>query len=280
MNNLLLAGIYRRLKDWLFWIVLGVSLAVGVFFGLNFRSQMVFDDFFVMPIFALLGVFIALSIGREYSDGTIRNKLIAGHTKGAIFVSELILNIISCSLIFVVYFGVFICLATYILPAMAFGDAVIVIVGYYLLNISFAVIFTVVSCLIPSRAIGVVVCMLLFMAMMVGSTQIAFMLAQPEVVTIEHYDADNNLIDTEEYDNPDYVDGAARVVLQTLDNALPYGQLDTYLSYMMSYSHSPNPQAVAAGYESVLHSYPLYSLALIIALSGGGLLLFRKRDFK
>ena len=280
MNNLLLAGIYRRLKDWLFWIVLGVSLAVGVFFGLNFRSQMVFDDFFVMPIFALLGVFIALSIGREYSDGTIRNKLIAGHTKGAIFVSELILNIISCSLIFVVYFGVFICLATYILPAMAFGDAVIVIIGYYLLNISFAVIFTVVSCLIPSRAIGVVVCMLLFVAMMVGSTQISFMLAQPEVTTIEHYDANENLIDTEEHENPAYIGGAARIILQTLDNALPYGQLDTYLSYMMIYSHSPNPQAVAAGYQGVLYSYPLYSLVLIAVLSGVGLLVFRKRDFK
>lgn len=280
MNNLLLAGMYRRLKDWLFWIVLGVSLAVGIFFGLNFRTQMVFDDFFVMPVFALLGVFIALSIGREYSDGTIRNKLIAGHTKGAIFTSELILNIIACSLIFVVYFGAFLCLAAHSLPAMPFGDAVIVVVGYYLLNISFAVIFTVVSCLIPSKAIGVVVCMLLFMAMMVGSTQIAFILAQPEVATIEHYDADHNLIDTEEYDNPDYVDGAARVILQTLDNTLPYGQLDTYLSYMMIYSHSPNPQAVAAGYEGVLHSYPLYSLALIIVLSCVGLLVFRKRDFK
>ena len=245
---------------------------------------MVFDDFFVMPIFALFGVFISLSIGREYSDGTIRNKLIAGHTKGSIFISELILNIIlniiSCSLIFVVYFGVFLCLAAHTLPAMAFGDAVIVIIGYYLLNISFAVIFTVVSCLIPSRAIGVVVCMLLFVAMMVGSTQISFMLAQPEVTTIEHYDANENLIDTEEHENPAYIGGAARIILQTLDNALPYGQLDTYLSYMMIYSHSPNPQAVAAGYQDVLYSYPLYSLSLIIILSGIGLVVFRKRDFK
>lgn len=280
MNNLLRAGMYRRLKDWLFWIVICVSLAVGIFFGLNFRTQMVFDDFFVMPVFALLGVFIALSIGREYSDGTIRNKLIAGHTKGTIFLSELILNIIACSLIFVVYFGAFLCLAAHSLPAMPFGDAVIVVVGYYLLNISFAVIFTVVSCLIPSRAIGVVVCMLLFVAMMVGSTKIDFMLAQPEVTTIEHYDGNENLIDAEEQDNPAYIGGAARVILQTLDNTLPYGQLDTYLSYMMIYTHSPNPQAVAAGYEGVLHSYPLYSLALIIVLSGVGLLVFRKRDFK
>ena len=163
---------------------------------------------------------------------------------------------------------------------MAFGDAVIVIIGYYLLNISFAVIFTVVSCLIPSRAIGVVVCMLLFVAMMVGSTQISFMLAQPEVTTIEHYDANENLIDTEEHENPAYIGGAARIILQTLDNALPYGQLDTYLSYMMIYSHSPNPQAVAAGYQGVLYSYPIYSLLLIAALLGVGLLVFRKRDFK
>lgn len=66
MSKLLRAGMYRRLKDWLFWITLGVSLLVGIMFGLNFRSQTVFDDFYVMPIFALLGVFVALSIGREY----------------------------------------------------------------------------------------------------------------------------------------------------------------------------------------------------------------------
>ena len=46
------------------------------------------------------------------------------------------------------------------------------------------------------------------------------------------------------------------------------------------YSHSPNPQAVAAGYQDVLYSYPLYSLSLIIILSGIGLVVFRKRDFK
>ena len=81
-------------------------------------------------------------------------------------------------------------------------------------------------------------------------------------------------------ENPAYIGGAARIILQTLDNALPYGQLDTYLSYMMIYSHSPNPQAVAAGYQDVLYSYPLYSLSLIIILSGIGLVVFRKRDFK
>jgi len=115
---------------------------------------------------------------------------------------------------------------------------------------------------------------------MVGSTQISFMLAQPEVTTIEHYDANENLIDTEEHENPAYIGGAARIILQTLDNVLPYGQLDTYLSYMMIYSHSPNPQAVAADYQDVLYSYPLFSLLLIVVLSGVGLLVFRKRDFK
>lgn len=108
------------------------------------------------------------------------------------------------------------------LPAMPFSDAVIV-VGYYLLNISFAVIFTVISCLIPSRAIGVVVCMLLFVTMMVGSTQIDFMLEQPEVTTIERHDGNGNLIDTEEQDNPAYVGGIERAIFQTLDNTLPYG---------------------------------------------------------
>lgn len=106
------------------------------------------------------------------------------------------------------------------------------------------------------------------------------MLSQPEIATIEHYDGQGNLTNTEEFPNPNYIDGIARNALELCDNALPYGQLDTYLSYMMIFTHSPNPQAVAAGYRNVLIGYPFYSLGLIILLSGVGLLVFRKKDFK
>lgn len=71
MRNLLRAGLYRLSKDILFWIAVGVSLLVGIIFGLSYRSQSIFDDFFIMPVFLSLGVFISLSVGREYSNGTI-----------------------------------------------------------------------------------------------------------------------------------------------------------------------------------------------------------------
>lgn len=280
MRNLLCAGIYRLSKNLLFWLALGISIIVGIVFGLSYRSQTIFDDFFVIPIFISFGIFISLSVGREYSSGTFRNKLVAGYKKATIFFSELLLHIIACSLIFVAYFGVFFVLSSTLLPTMPLSDALLIIWGYYLLNIAFAVIFTVVSCLIPSRSIGVVVCMIVFVAMMVGSTQIDFMLAQPENSTIEYMDGYGNVTGTEEVANPNYVDGVERHILEICDNALPYGQLNTYLSYMMLYTYSTNPEAVAVGYGSVLWAYPLYSVGLIVILSGVGLLVFRKRDFK
>lgn len=45
MRNLLRAGLYRLSKDILFWIAVGVSLLVGIIFGLSYRSQSIFDDF-------------------------------------------------------------------------------------------------------------------------------------------------------------------------------------------------------------------------------------------
>ena len=48
-------------------------------------------------------IFIGLFIGTEYSNGTMRNKLVIGHSRGAIYFSNLAVCIAAALLIHIVY---------------------------------------------------------------------------------------------------------------------------------------------------------------------------------
>lgn len=289
MRKLLYAGIYRRVREPLFWVAFAVCVLTETLYGISMGysinnpfNGLGFDDFYFFPVFVALGVFISMSQGREYSDGTIRNKIIAGHSRTSIFLSEVLLNLLSCSLIFIVYFSIFILVIHKILPPIPVSHAVLLIFGYYLVHLSYAVLHTVVGSLIPSRAVGVVASMVLFFATMMGSYQLESMLGQPEKIAIESWDEERReSIIVEEFDNPRYLKGAKRTLCQVAENVLPYSHINQYCSYMQAYIYSENPDEFAQNADrNIVYGQPLYSFTFMILLTGIGLAAFRKKDFK
>ena len=96
MINLLSAHLFRMKKSSLFWGCLLISSAAGAWQSIQTfleygRQQSVDIIFFVytMLIGLLLSVFLPLFFGSEYSDGTIRNKLAAGHTRLSVYLTSL-----------------------------------------------------------------------------------------------------------------------------------------------------------------------------------------------
>lgn len=86
MNDLLKATFYRLKKDTTMWLFLFISIGIA---GITiFRNQqnmnMGFDvklDELVSSFTVLIGLFIAIFVsifvGKEYSDGIIRNKIVS-----------------------------------------------------------------------------------------------------------------------------------------------------------------------------------------------------------
>ena len=93
MTNLMISGFKRLLKNRAFQITAAVVAVVGLFeIFMMYRDSIIEMDtpyldgglfsFAALGVFALAAV-VPLFVGSEYSDGTIRNKVVVGHHRGA-----------------------------------------------------------------------------------------------------------------------------------------------------------------------------------------------------
>ena len=95
MKNLLRAGVRRYTYNIVFWLSIVFTIVVSVLSAKNTR-EFYFDDFYCILIFFAFAVLISWIVGRENDEGIFRNKVVSGHTKGQIYISELILGVGAC----------------------------------------------------------------------------------------------------------------------------------------------------------------------------------------
>lgn len=276
MNKLLRQNLYRLKHNKVFWLgmifMFGFAL-LRVFTDLN--EQILYDSvtepqklFFTSVIFVgVVGsVFSSLFLGTEYSDGTLRNKLIVGRTRVAIYLS----SFITVSIAMLLFLG------AYFVPAFVLGLAIfgaptcpwLMILVYFLssitLTLAYSALLTALGACIQNRAISAVVAILTIILLFGGAT-----ICQAKLEAPEFYDGFiyvDNLGNTmqETSPNPQYISGTEREVYQALLDVNPAGQ-----SFQVS------------GYKSVYpFRLPLYALAVIIIATYLGLVIFRREDLK
>ena len=99
MDRLFCASLKRVWKNKCFWLCMGAMSAYIIWY-MRSRCQIVSEDLtneeksledyyfqFSLVIGLLSAVFSTIFLSREYSDGTVRNKIIAGHTRINIYIS-------------------------------------------------------------------------------------------------------------------------------------------------------------------------------------------------
>ena len=243
--------------------------------GLRFGYHSSLDTafmYYVLFIAFLIPIVCTLLIGAEYADGTIRNKLVCGHSKPKLYLSNLILcsvsSLIMCT--FAVVPGL--CMGLPLLGGFAMGRtrAILFFLGIYTLALAWAALFTLIAMLVSNRTISVVTAMLLAMALLAAGAYLEGRLeARPTIqgLVITTVDSLTNLQDTtfEEYPNPAYLpEGPVRNVFQFLSDLTPGGQTLQHVNQRAS-----RPEVLI-----------LYDGLVFLLATGTGLILFKRKDLK
>ena len=276
MRKLLRANFSRLWHDRIFWLLsalmvfLGASMAVINAVNVHREGVVWMMDFSLLTYVTIAPVltaaFAALFIGSDYSGGTLRNKLIAGHRRSHIYLA----NLITCCLA-----GVVLCIA-FVVPQGTLGlllggqfqsaPARFLLYGglSLALMIAFAAVFTLIAMLVHNRSLTVAGCILLAFVLIFLGVYIASALNEPEYLTSYSYTENGVTVEEPGTKNPNYISGTRRQVYEFLQDFTPGGQM-----LQISNMNAETPAMLA-----------LYDGIILLAATGLGMVLFRRKDLK
>lgn len=214
----------------------------------------------------VISVFISLYIGTEYSDGTIRNKLIIGHTRPVIYLANLFTCMVTALLMTIAYMVPAAILGRSLMGNFQLGAKAVLILsfGSMLMVVAMSAIFTLISMLIQNKAVAAIFAVGGIFVFLFAAIYLTSALSQPETYTGYELDVNGQMVEGEEEPNPSYVSGTKRVIYETLLDVIPTGQSIQYSGTDVKYPGR----------------LPVYSAVIAVVTTGIGVVVFRKKDLK
>lgn len=233
-------------------------------------------------------VFISLEIGREFSEGTIRNKLYIGHTRIAIFLSEIISGCVMTFFSFLLFMIPTVIGGKYFFLTLS-PTAFFALLGELLLFFLVWGIFSaVLTMLIANRAFGVVAVfsVMLFLAIINVNLRGYYYNTAPSEITrkVICFSEDGNPYAVEQTTkNEWYIDGLPKVLVNVEHEANPFSRSYNVCNY--EYIHYPE-KAKSEDFElQAQMDWQVKYDSFVLILTGailivGGSVLFLKKDLK
>lgn len=294
MYKLLRACFIRYMKNNITRICLLLSVVLGIYAGhtsvqtqpgTNTLYFLVGDAYFLIILLADL-ILTTLMIGREFSDHTIRNKIITGYTKSQIFLSEL-LTIIGVTvityLLMILPFGIMTLNFWTKLPTMGVIRIWILLLLVYLAMIS---LVTAICFVVSNRTASAIIAILLAFGLYLTDYEIRYALNQPEILHYEsrQYDDDGNeTYQKKDEPNPQYVSGTKRVILSAINYCNPMAAIDNCVRFTFYVNDTLAEETALQMQETdypEMNRYFCSLCGLILIVSIGGLMIFRCKDLK
>lgn len=297
MGKLLRANFACLWKNRIFWLCMVFVFGLAVCFmeieGANSPDLMLFKGGQLISL--VFSVFISFYIGTEYSDGTIRNKIIAGHSRLPVYFADFIVCVVGSAVMYLIYVLVVMVVAVSLRWEfqMPPDDLVLAMLCVFVTIIAYTAIFMLVCMLVGNRSEGMVMSFLvLVMLMMTGSyitDEIATNGQEYRIVSVvsgvdesgEYY---LESVKTEK--NLYYLTGTKRKVYQFLNDFLPSCQIQRLVQFpeyygmdMEEYSEFTDVRPFSESIEDI-RKFPLYSLAVIAVATACGVFFFRIKNIK
>ncbi|MDE6025207.1 MAG: ABC transporter permease [Lachnospiraceae bacterium] len=282
MNKLLSAEFTRLFKSRLFKVCMFLSGALGALFiivrWMDVRANVTAyanlpreyskadDMIFFGPMFVVfvMAIFTGLFVGTEYSDGTIRNKLIVGHKRSSIYISKLVVCIVANIIIHAICIFVPWGLGSLLLGVdTGAGVLLAKVFMLFVIVITMTALLLLISMLIQSKSIGSVSCLSFMLIILLIAGYINSRLDAPEYYGgYSLVDENGDFIEMEQEKNPSYLSGKKRDIYEFVYDVLPSGQMFT-----VSYGKPKNIMMV-------------YDIIILIGATTAGVIVFKKKNLK
>ncbi len=298
MSKLLRANFICLWKNGSFWscmafVVVAACFMVVVEAEVTSPEAVLFEG--AVYVSMIFFIFICSIIGMDYNDGTIRNKIVAGHSRETIYFANLIVCVavsIIMYLLWIILIAVFAAVKPWWNFEMPFSKMLPAIFYCFAALISYTAIFVLICMLVGKRSESIVVSFLLMVLLFIIAGRTCSVLEQPEYyVTMAESSIDENgeeqmeIIEREK--NPRYVRGVTRMVYQFLNDFLPSCQICSISSKFVvgmddmsdAYNNMNRPSEYIQQEENRITPL-LYSLLLIVLTNFFGIYFFRRKNLK
>ena len=284
MRNLFSANFARLRKNLLFWFSVAVMACYAVIMLASWyrtnqiilqsdRPEMAMGmDQFLFSVIGLIGIllaaFVGLFLGTEYSDGALRSKLIVGHSRSAVYLSNLFAAVIASFLMCLAYIAVILAVGVPVYGPSTTEPLILLrrLAEALAVCMAHCALFTLVTMNWGNKALSAVVCVLGVLALMWMTSGMRNHLIEPEFYTSEVFDeALQDWVASEPRPNPNYVGEPLRTVYRFFCDILPTGQ---------------GMQLTGTKVEGRSPLLAVYSLAITAVSTAAGLLLFRRKNIK
>lgn len=237
MLKLLRADFAVLFKNRLFYICLVGMFAFGAFIGavqvndyFAGYSHAVQDGYPVglLTVFFVIAAFVPWFVGTDYSDGTLRNKIVCGHSRSAIYAAHFTASLGGVLLLFAAFLLPYFALEVPFFGAKAyfFREAWIAYARSLAMIVALVALYTMIAMLCRSKAAGATASLIISVLLFGAGLYTYAMLSAPEVFTGTSLTAAGT-VEAYSRPNPNYPRGVFRSVLTFFDRFLPGGQIYT-----------------------------------------------------
>ena len=274
MIKLLKAGFFRLKKDIIFYLFIFLTIGMAGFMLYRYyNNNIIFKNTyldeivneFIIYIGFFIAIFISIFVGKEHSQGIIRNKIIVGHSRIAIFLSNLIISIV------VSIFGELIYLIIVLLIGIPlFGQMKMTLTQFLmtmlnttLIIISFCTIYNFIAMLCSDITLSTIICIILFIALFILQEALGSIVHANKYIKNGYFENGNKHIISQE-PNPNYPGDDKVKQARLFYLAIPEGQAMEIKNNRLEY----------------LKQMPIYSITLIIIINILGIYIFSKKELK
>lgn len=242
-------------------------------FGISSNTTDILLTNFINIIGFFIAIFTSLFVGAEYSDGTIRNKIVAGHSRKNIYLSNLIVSIVVGLILEFIYLIIISIVAIPLLGSiqMTFSQFAFILLDMIMIIIVYSSIFNFIALICSNITISTVTSLLLILIMFVTDMFLSPTANSTEYIQKNKVMDEQGNITYEIVKNEDYPGKIIQTTCKTIINFNPVSQ---------AIEISGNKINMNEEDFNNMKVYPLYSLGLIIIITAIGIYLFNIKELK